>query len=65
MQITATKPRVGVHDDPRRKRRDRTAKRAALYALGCIEMQGYLFSPARPTAEIRAPLSKANRIAAA
>jgi diguanylate cyclase (GGDEF)-like protein len=29
------------------------AQRALLHALGCSEMQGYLFSPARPAAELR------------
>jgi EAL domain-containing protein (putative c-di-GMP-specific phosphodiesterase class I) len=29
------------------------AQRAMLRALGCSEMQGYLFSPARPAAELR------------
>jgi EAL domain-containing protein (putative c-di-GMP-specific phosphodiesterase class I) len=41
------------------------AQKQMLASLGCTEMQGYLFSPARPVAEIRAMLSKANRIAAA
>jgi diguanylate cyclase (GGDEF)-like protein len=36
-----------------------------LTSLGCTEMQGFLFSQARPVAEIRAMLSKANRTAAA
>ncbi|WP_407160193.1 EAL domain-containing protein [Bradyrhizobium sp. STM 3557] len=30
------------------------AQRAMLHTLGCSEMQGYLFSPARPAAELRA-----------
>jgi EAL domain-containing protein (putative c-di-GMP-specific phosphodiesterase class I) len=29
------------------------AQRDLLRALGCCEMQGYLFSPAKPAAEIR------------
>jgi diguanylate cyclase (GGDEF)-like protein/PAS domain S-box-containing protein len=29
------------------------AQRAMLHTLGCSEMQGYLFSPARPAAELR------------
>jgi EAL domain-containing protein (putative c-di-GMP-specific phosphodiesterase class I) len=28
-------------------------QRAMLQTLGCSEMQGYLFSPARPAAELR------------
>src|SRR5258705_3309014 len=36
-----------------------------LRALGCTEMQGYLFSPARPVAEIRRLLARKKRIAAA
>jgi diguanylate cyclase (GGDEF)-like protein len=36
-----------------------------LASLGCTEMQGFLFSQARPVAEIRAMLSKTKRIAAA
>jgi diguanylate cyclase (GGDEF)-like protein len=40
-------------------------QRAMLLSLGCTEMQGYLFSPARPVAEIRKLLSRASRIAAA
>src|SRR6195256_5982399 len=39
--------------------------REMLLSLGCTEMQGYLFSPARPVAEIRMLLSRANSIAAA
>jgi diguanylate cyclase (GGDEF)-like protein len=40
-------------------------QREMLLSLGCTEMQGYLFSPARPVAEIRMLLSRANSIAAA
>ena len=40
-------------------------QKQALIALGCTEMQGYLFSPARPVAEIRKLLSNGRRIAAA
>jgi len=40
-------------------------QREMLLSLGCTEMQGYLFSPARPVAEIRMMLSRANSIAAA
>ena len=40
------------HDDDRRRRRDRAAAEL-LRALGCTEMQGYLFSAAKPAAEIR------------
>jgi len=40
-------------------------QREMLLTLGCTEMQGYLFSPARPVAEIRMLLSRANSIAAA
>ena len=40
-------------------------QRELLHALGCTEMQGYLFSRARPVAEIKMLLSQANRIAAA
>jgi len=40
-----------------------------LLGLGCTEMQGYLqgylFSPARPVAEIRRLLARKKRIAAA
>jgi EAL domain-containing protein (putative c-di-GMP-specific phosphodiesterase class I) len=36
-----------------------------LLGLGCTEMQGYLFSPARPVAEIRKLLAGRKRIAAA
>jgi EAL domain-containing protein (putative c-di-GMP-specific phosphodiesterase class I) len=36
-----------------------------LHSLGCTEMQGFLFSRARPVAEIRMLLSQANSIAAA
>ena len=36
-----------------------------LAGLGCTEMQGFLFSQARPVAEIRMMLSKTKRIAAA
>jgi EAL domain-containing protein (putative c-di-GMP-specific phosphodiesterase class I) len=36
-----------------------------LLSLGCTEMQGYLFSPARPVAEIRKLLFRMNSIAAA
>jgi hypothetical protein len=35
-----------------------------LRALGCSEMQGYLFSPARPAAEIRQLFSHRERSAA-
>jgi diguanylate cyclase (GGDEF)-like protein len=41
------------------------AQKQMLASLGCTEMQGFLFSQARPVAEIRAMLSKASRIAAA
>ena len=41
------------------------AQRQALIAFGCTEMQGYLFSPARPVAEIRELLSKTSRTVAA
>jgi len=41
------------------------AQKQALIAFGCTEMQGYLFSPARPVAEIRKLLSKTSRTAAA
>ena len=34
-----------------------------LRALGCTEMQGYLFSPARPAAEIRLLLASRGRVA--
>ena len=40
-------------------------QRELLHALGCTEMQGYLFSPARPVAEIRTLLAQAKRHAAA
>ena len=40
-------------------------QRVILHALGCTEMQGYLFSRARPVAELTTLLSQANRIAAA
>jgi EAL domain-containing protein (putative c-di-GMP-specific phosphodiesterase class I) len=40
-------------------------QREMLLGLGCTEMQGYLFSPARPVAEIRTLLFRANSIAAA
>jgi diguanylate cyclase (GGDEF)-like protein len=40
-------------------------QREILLSFGCTEMQGYLFSPARPVAEIRMLLSQANSIAAA
>jgi diguanylate cyclase (GGDEF)-like protein/PAS domain S-box-containing protein len=40
-------------------------QREILLGLGCTEMQGYLFSPARPVAEIRLLLSRAKSIAAA
>jgi EAL domain-containing protein (putative c-di-GMP-specific phosphodiesterase class I) len=40
-------------------------QREILLNLGCTEMQGYLFSPARPVAEIRRLLARDNRIAAA
>jgi EAL domain-containing protein (putative c-di-GMP-specific phosphodiesterase class I) len=40
-------------------------QREVLAHLGCTEMQGYLFSQARPVAEIRMLLSRANSIAAA
>ncbi len=40
-------------------------QREILLGLGCTEMQGYLFSPARPIAEIRTLLSRKNNIAAA
>jgi diguanylate cyclase (GGDEF)-like protein len=40
-------------------------QRALLHALGCTEMQGYLFSPARPAAEIRTLLAQAKHHAAA
>jgi diguanylate cyclase (GGDEF)-like protein len=40
-------------------------QRELLHSLGCTEMQGYLFSRARPAAEVRALLSQANRIAVA
>ena len=40
-------------------------QREMLLGLGCTEMQGYLFSPARPVAEIRRLLARENRIAAA
>jgi EAL domain-containing protein (putative c-di-GMP-specific phosphodiesterase class I) len=36
-----------------------------LHSLGCTEMQGYLFSRARPVSEIRMLLSQANNIAVA
>jgi diguanylate cyclase (GGDEF)-like protein len=41
------------------------AQKQALIGFGCTEMQGYLFSPARPVAEIRKLLSQTRRIAAA
>jgi diguanylate cyclase (GGDEF)-like protein len=41
------------------------AQKQALIGFGCTEMQGYLFSPARPVAEIRKLLFKSSRIAAA
>jgi len=40
-------------------------QREMLLGLGCTEMQGYLFSPARPVAEIRRLLARKKRIAAA
>jgi diguanylate cyclase (GGDEF)-like protein len=40
-------------------------QRETLLSLGCTEMQGYLFSPARPVAEIRKLLSPKDNIAAA
>ena len=40
-------------------------QREMLLSLGCTEMQGYLFSPARPVAEIRKLLAREKRIAAA
>jgi diguanylate cyclase (GGDEF)-like protein len=40
-------------------------QREMLLSLGCTEMQGYLFSPARPVAEIRMLLSRTSNIAAA
>jgi diguanylate cyclase (GGDEF)-like protein len=40
-------------------------QRELLRALGCTEMQGYLFSRPRPVMEIRALLSQPSRIAAA
>jgi len=40
-------------------------QREMLHSLGCTEMQGFLFSPARPVAEIRTLLSNPKRIAAA
>jgi diguanylate cyclase (GGDEF)-like protein len=40
-------------------------QREMLLSLGCTEMQGYLFSPARPVAEIRKLLFRMNSIAAA
>jgi diguanylate cyclase (GGDEF)-like protein len=40
-------------------------QREMLLGFGCTEMQGYLFSPARPVAEIRKLLSRTKRIAAA
>jgi diguanylate cyclase (GGDEF)-like protein/PAS domain S-box-containing protein len=40
-------------------------QRELLRALGCTEMQGYLFSRPRPVAEIRALLSQSSQIAAA
>jgi diguanylate cyclase (GGDEF)-like protein len=36
-----------------------------LHSLGCTEMQGYLFSQARPVAEIRALLSQSSSVVAA
>ena len=36
-----------------------------LQEFGCTEMQGYLFSPARPVAEIRMLMSKSKSVAAA
>jgi diguanylate cyclase (GGDEF)-like protein len=41
------------------------AQKQALIAFGCTEMQGYLFSPARPVADIRRLLFKTSRTAAA
>jgi diguanylate cyclase (GGDEF)-like protein len=40
-------------------------QREMLLGFGCTEMQGYLFSPARPVAEIRKLLSRTKSIAAA
>jgi EAL domain-containing protein (putative c-di-GMP-specific phosphodiesterase class I) len=40
-------------------------QRELLRGLGCTEMQGYLFSRARPAAEIKAIISPADRIAVA
>jgi predicted signal transduction protein with EAL and GGDEF domain len=40
-------------------------QREILHSFGCTEMQGYLFSRARPVAEIRMLLSQASSIAAA
>jgi EAL domain-containing protein (putative c-di-GMP-specific phosphodiesterase class I) len=40
-------------------------QRELLRGLGCTEMQGYLFSRARPASEIKAMISPADRIAVA
>ena len=41
------------HDDDRRGRRDAGSRSDMLRTLGCTEMQGYLFSAAKPGAEVR------------
>ena len=51
------------HGDHRGRRRDGGAARSVVRAEGCTEVQGYLFSPPRPIAEIEQLfLSRAEKI---
>jgi EAL domain-containing protein (putative c-di-GMP-specific phosphodiesterase class I) len=56
LKLPAATSAEGVETEPQKE---------MLRALGCTEMQGFLFSRALPAAEIRTMLSQASLVAAA